>query len=269
MRRIISRIPFARQIYRRYQESKYERQFAGDCYGCFRGVYETFEEAIRAAPKTKSIGYDNPELAQEYQHSAEFETTVQAYDYPVLFWLNSIFNINQDTLSIFDFGGNVGLHFYAYEKYLKYPSNLKWIVCELPAIVEAGKELAEKRCSSDLVFTEKFEEASGKDVFLASGSGQYVEDLSLSLSSLSEKPKHLLLNILPLYEGAKFVTLQNGGNVFYPSYVFNKFEFINSLNNIGYEMVDIWEDMFSHCIIPFHPEKSGPFFHGLYFKLRS
>jgi putative methyltransferase (TIGR04325 family) len=269
MRRIIRRIPLARQIYRRYQESKYERQFAGDCYGCFRGVYETFEEAIRAAPKTKSIGYDNPELAHEYQHRAELETTVQSYDYPVLFWLNSIFDINEKTLSIFDFGGNVGVHFYAYEKYLKYPFNLKWLVCELPAIVKAGKELAEKRGSSDLVFTEKFEEASGKDVFLASGSVQYVEDLSLSLSSLSEKPKHLLLNILPLYEGPKFVSLQNGGNVFYPSYVFNKADFINSINKIGYEIVDIWRDMFFPCIIPFHPEKSGPFFHGLYFKLRS
>ena len=269
MRRIIRRIPFAQQLYRHYQELEYERQFAGDNgYGCFRGVYETFEEAILSAPKTKTIGYDNSELAQEYQHCAELKTVVYSYDYPVLFWLNSIFNINQNNLNLFDFGGNVGTHFYAYKKYLKYPSSLKWLVCELPAIVKAGKELAEKRGYLDLAFTNKFEEASGKDVFLASGSIQYVEDLGQSLSSLAEKPKHLLINVLPLYDGHQFVTLQNGGQVFYPSYIFNKTDFINSIKNIGYEMVDIWKDRFFQCIIPFHPEKSGSLYHGLYFKLR-
>lgn len=269
MRRILRRIPFARQMYRRYQESQYEHQFAGDCYGCFRGVYETFEEAIRSAPQTKSIGYDNAELAQEYQQDVESEVTIQAYDYPAMLWLNSIFTNNPVNISIFDFGGNVGIHFYVYEKYIKYPDNLKWIVCDVPAIVKTGKELAEKRQRSHLVFTEKIEDANGKDVFFASGSIQYVENLSLSLSSLSEKPKHLLINRLPLYEGPQFVSLQNGGQVFYPSYIFNKAEFIDSLNKIGYEVVDIWEDRVDYCIIPFHPEKSCPFWYGIYFKLKA
>lgn len=270
MRRFIRRIPFARQLYRHYRELEYERLFAGDDgYGCFRGVYETFEEAIRSAPKTKSIGYDNSELAQEYKQGVELETTVQSYDYPVMLWLNSIFNINSIDITVFDFGGNVGIHFYAYKKYINYPDKLEWIICDLPEILTAGKELAEKRQCSELVFTDKFEEASGKDIFLASGSIQYVENLSSLLTTLSEKPKHLLINRLPLYEGAQFVTLQNGGKVFYPSYVFNKTQFIDSLNKLGYEIVDIWEDRIDSCIIPFHPEKSCPFDYGLYLKLRS
>jgi putative methyltransferase (TIGR04325 family) len=269
MRRIILRLPFARQLYQHYQELEYERLFAGDCYGCFRGVYDTFEEATRSAPKTKSIGYDNTELAEEYQQDIEAQTAVQSYDYPVMLWLNSIFTINPVNISIFDFGGNVGIHFYAYEKYINYSANLKWMVCDVPAIVKAGKELAERRHRSEIVFTENFEEASGKDIFLASGSIQYVENLSVSISSLAEKPKHLLLNRLPLYDGPQFVTLQNGGKVFYPSYVFNKTEFIYALNKIGYEMVDIWEDRIGGCLIPFHPEKSCPFYYGLYLKLKS
>jgi putative methyltransferase (TIGR04325 family) len=84
-----------------------------------------------------------------------------------------------------------------------------------------------------------------------------------------EKPKHLLVNRLPLYEGEKFVTLQNGGKVFYPSYVFNQSNFIDSFKEIGYELIDIWEDWNDSCIIPFHPEKSLLFYRGLYFKLRS
>ena len=269
MRKIIQQIPLARQVYQYFQELEYERRFAGNCYGCFRGVYKTFEEAIQSAPKTKSIGYDDSELAQEYQYSVEVENTIQSCDYPILFWLNSIFNAYPNTISIFDFGGNVGTHFYAYEKYIKYSPQLKWLVCDLPAIVKAGKELTEKRNRSQLVFTEKFEEARGKDVFLASGSIQYVENLSLSILALEEKPKHLLLNRLPLYDGEQFVTLQNGGKVFYPSYVFNKANFIDSLHCIGYDMIDIWQEQNDYCFIPFHPEKSGPFFHGFYFKLRA
>lgn len=270
MRSILKQIPGVLQVYQYFQKLNYERKFAGDCYGCFRGVYETFEEAIQSAPKTKSIGYDNSELAQEYQYQAELETTVQSYDYPVLFWLNSILNTHKQSISVFDFGGNVGVHFYAYQKYIKYPDGLEWIVCDVPGIVKAGKELAHKRgCSTNLVFTDKFEDAKSKDIFLASGSIQYVDNLSLSLASLSEKPQHLLLNILPFYEGERFVTLQNGGKVFYPSYIFNKTEFIDSIERIGYEMIDLWENRYFHCIIPLHPEKSGAFFHGLYFQLRS
>lgn len=269
MRRVINHLPFTRQLYRRYQEAKYERIFATDeGYGCFRGVYKTFEEAISSAPKSKSIGYDNFELAQEYQQYVESQTTVQSYDYPVMLWLNSIFNNSSENISIFDFGGNVGIHFYVYENYLNYPSTLQWIVCDLPAIVQAGKELAQKRQRLALTFTEKFEEASGKAILLASGSIQYVENLSQVISSLPEKPRHLLINRLPLHNGSQFVTLQNGGKVFYPSYVFNKTSFMDSLNKIGYEMVDIWEDRVDSCLIPFHPEKSCPFYYGLYLKIK-
>lgn len=267
MRRIINKIPLAREIYRRYQELEYERRFSGDCLGCFRGVYETFEEAILSAPKGKNVGYDNTELAQEYQDNAEIENAIQSYDYPVLLWLKTIFQENNNP-RIFDFGGNVGIHFYTYEKYLKYPLGLKWMVCDLPEIVKAGTRLAHKRKRSELVFSDKFEEANGKDVFLASGSIQYVENLSDSISALANKPKYLLLNRLALYEGKQFVTLQNGGKVFYPSYVFNKTNFLDSLDKIGYEIIDIWQEHFDYCYIPFHPEKSGHLFYGMYFKFR-
>lgn len=83
---------------------------------------------------------------------------------------------------------------------------------------------------------------------------------------LAEKPQHLLINRLPLYDGEQFVTLQNGGQVFYPQYVFNQSDFINSLIDLGYELVDRWEDHELTCIIPFHPDQSVHFYHGLYFR---
>jgi putative methyltransferase (TIGR04325 family) len=272
MKKIIKRLPFANQIYKLLKEKQYERQFAGDCYGCFYGVFETFEQAEQAAPKTKKIGYNHAELALEYEQMLEGNSwensdgVIASYDYPVLFWLNSIFK-RGDASTIFDLGGNVGVHFYTYAKYLEYPRNLNWVVCDVPEIVNVGRGLAEKRGAQNIDFTVDFKDISGQDILLSSGTIQYVEDLAKMLS-LYHKPKHLLINRLPLYDtGPRFVTLQNGGQVFYPQYVFNKSEFIEELNKIGYELIDIWKYTNDSCIIPCHPDQSVPFYSGLYLQL--
>lgn len=87
------------------------------------------------------------------------------------------------------------------------------------------------------------------------------------LACLEQPPNHLLINRLPLYDGKQFVSLQNGGKVFYPQFIFNRKQFIDSLTDIGYKLVDIWEDRVDSCIIPFYPEYSVPVYYGLYFTL--
>ncbi|QYO62006.1 hypothetical protein [Leptolyngbya sp. 7M] len=62
MKGLIKKIPLVKKIHRQPQEQKYREKFASDAYGCFWGVFETIEQAKQAAPKTKSIGYDNAEL---------------------------------------------------------------------------------------------------------------------------------------------------------------------------------------------------------------
>ncbi len=260
-----------RSIYRTlrdfYQVSLFSTK---DGFTFFKGVYETFEQAIEAAPKNKFIGYDNEELAQEYKDESKVSIKVHTYDYPMLFWLKSIFSQDALELKVFDFGGNVGIHFYSYLNYLNYPSDLVWKICEVPAIALAGKELAKRRACSNLEFTDCFKEASGADIFLASGSIQYVKSLAESIENLEKKPSHLLLNRLPLHDTEdRFVTLQNGGQVFYPQYVFNKAQFLESFLLIGYELIDVWEDKEESCIIPFKPKKSLLFYHGLYLRLKS
>ena len=272
MKNTIKRIPLARQVYRYFKEKEYEQKFATNAYGCFWGVFETFEQARQASPQTKSVGYNNADLAKEYQKMLEehnWENTgriIGINDYPILCWFKSIFE--EGATTVFDFGGNMGVHFYSYSKYLEYPQDLKWTVCELPEIIKIAQRLAEKRCAKGLEFTSDFNEANGKDVFIASGSIQYVENLSFSLSSIDQKPKFLLINRLPLYDGDQFVTLQNGGQVFYPQYVFNQAEFIASITSIDYELIDLWQGV-DTCHIPCHPEKSVPSYSGLYFRLKS
>lgn len=259
LKNTIKAVPFVRSL----QEYKTKKHFAGDCYGCFWGVFENFEQAIQAAPKTKKMGYNHPELAQEYK--TKLNLSISPSDYPMIFWLKEIL---QDNWTVFDFGGNVGDHFYKYEKYITYPTGLKWNICDLPEINKAGESLAKEKNRNELFFSDVFEIANDAEVFLASGSIQYVEHLDQSLSRLSKKPRHILINKLPLSDGSRFVTLQNGGQVFYPQYVFNKKEFIDSISNIGYQLIDLWQDRVHSCKVLSHPEKSVRYYSGLYLKLR-
>jgi putative methyltransferase (TIGR04325 family) len=272
MRQVIRKIPFSRQLYLYLKKPAYKRQFSTNCYGCFWEVFDTFEQARQAAPLTKDIGYDNADLAKEYRQMFEADNwensgrIIASYDYPVLLWLKYI--LNNENAKIFDFGGNVGIHFYAYSKYLIYPEKLEWTVCELPEIIEVGRDIASERDAQQLFFTSDFKDVDDKNILIASGSIQYVENLANQLSCL-RKPEHLLINRLPLYDGNKFVTLQNGGKVFYPQYVFNRSEFISEMTDIGYELIDAWQDTADGCIIPFYPEKSVPTYSGLYLRLKS
>lgn len=267
----IERTPIIRQVYGYLMK----RRFETNGYGDFWGVYKTFEEAIEAAPKSKHIGYNHAELAQEYQQMLEqnrwennYDCVIADYDYPILFWLNSIFN-QEEVKTIFDFGGNVGIHFYNYAKYLKYSQGLTWIICEVPEIAKLGRKIADKRGVDNLEFTYNFENTDGKDIFIALGSIQYIEDIQIKLSNL-KRPRHLLINRLALYNGEQFVTLQNGGNnVYYPQYIFNKTEFIEKLESIGYKLIDIWKNRGDCTKIPLHPEKTYHGSYGLYFKLEN
>lgn len=268
MREWLKKIPYARRLNRYFRKLAYERQFSGDCYGGFRGVYETFDQAILSAPKTKSVGYNDRSLAQEYRENAERDHHIRFFDYPVLFWLNQILQAGDSNRKLVDLGGNVGVLFYAFAKYIQYPPGLQWIVWDVPEIVNAGRELAEERKASHLVFTANVEEAHGADIFLASGSIQYIKDWSSPISSLPAKPKHLIINHIPVYDGSPFVTLQNGGKVFYPQHVFNRARFIGVMSGLGYELIDVWEDRGGVCRIPFYPERSLHNFNGFYFKLK-
>jgi len=267
VRSAIKQLPVIRQFYEHIKK----RRFQTNGYGKFWGVYSTFEEARQAAPKTKNVGYNDAELAQEYEQMLEEDNwensgrIIRLHDYPVLFWLSSIFEMGEGK-TIFDLGGNVGVHFYSYLKYLKYPEGLRWTVCDVPEIVKVGRQIAERRLVDNLDFTCEFKDVEDKDVFIGAGSIQYVENLPQTLSQY-RKPRHLLINRLPLYNGTEFVTLQNGGKVFYPQYVFNKTSFIEDLKSIGYKLIDIWEDSTHSCFIPLHSDKSVPHYYGLYFIL--
>ncbi len=255
----VKALPFFRQIL----ERQYEKQFAAaGAVGGFRGVYNSFAEARESAPKSRSVGFDNLGYAMEF---ADRRARIFSFDYPMLFWLQKLLT---ESSHIFDYGGHVGTHFYAYSKYLSYPEGMTWTVCDLPTIVQVGENLARTNDAQGLLFTTSFANARKADILIAAGSLQYVEDSPIAslLCDLSPRPSHLLLNKLPLYEGPQFVTLQSGGPAFHPQYVFNRRDFVRRLEAIGYSLQDSWTVETHRGYIPFHPANSFPYHSGLYLR---
>ena len=227
--------------------------------GRTRGTYASFAEAREAIPSFSVDGFHSPASAnilEDLRH-------IYSSDYPVMFWMGRIL---PRARRIFDFGGHVGLSFYAYQQYLPYPAGLEWTICDVPEAVRVGRELASLEQAEGLHFTTSFDHAEGTDLLLAAGSLQFIEEpLWLQLDGLRNKPAHLVINKVPLSDGASFVTLQNIGQAMCPYRIFNRDEFRNGLEDAGYEIVDEWTNPDLSCSVP---HRTVPAFSGMYLTLR-
>ena len=226
------------------------------------GVFRTFTEALEAVPKERKVSFDHPEMATHLEDMAEH---VLVSDYAIAFWLHPLL---RERSMIFELGGNVGVTYYALRQIISFPTDLKWLVCDLPEINRRGVQLANQRNCVSLSFSDRYEDAEGCDAFLAFGTLQYVDtDLASILAMLKRKPTHLLINRTPLVEGDSYVTLQNLGPVVCAYRVFNRQEFIASLSRLGYQTIDQWECPESYCRVRYHPETTVKSYTGLYLKL--
>ncbi len=201
------------------------------------GVYPSYAAALAAAPKTRKIGYDNKESSNMYPYLLEF---TKISDFAALFYLNQL--IGPGT-RVFDFGGNTGVLFYSYQRRWTMPPNVTWTVCDVPAVIEAGREFARTRPSEGLDFTSRFEDAGGADLLFTSGTLQYVpETLPALLDKLGDaKPSYILANRTALWDGPEFATLQTLGPVVCPYRVQNRAAFVSALEALGYRVKDTWE----------------------------
>jgi putative methyltransferase (TIGR04325 family) len=262
-------IQTVRRAYRRLQMTRgikrasnlfYERRFR-NWPGSFWGVFPSFEAARRAAPDAR-IGYDYPELANMY---TERRSRIFEADYPVLFWLERIL---REDAQVFDFGGHTGVAFYGFEAYLKYPPDLSWTVYDVPSVLAEGRRVLAEQPRAALRFSDDVSELTRHTVFHASGALQYIETpLWQQLQALAARPKHLLLNKLPLWSGAPFVTLQNTMHSYNPYAVYNRDEFIGALHALGYRIVDAWDDWERSCRPLNEPSHQIAHYSGLYLRL--
>lgn len=247
-----------------WRRRRYERLFAHSRGSIlYRGVYHSFEEAERAAPAVQPIGYNNPESSLIHRSEVDH---VNPRDYPVLFWLGEALRAGART--IVDLGGHVGHKFYAFRKYLHYPEGLTWLVCDVPAVTEAGRALAQVMSEGDRIrFTTRFEDADGCDLLLAAGCLQYIDEpLHARLARLRHPPAHVLLNGLPLHPSRSFVTLQNIGTAFCPYRVFRRADFLSEMAGVGYHVRDEWLNPEKSMAVPFHDDARVSSYSGLYLR---
>ncbi len=260
---IIKEMPPVRAL-RRLRHARRFSSSAG--YGSFWGVYASFAEALRAVPRGNPVGFDSEALACEFSDRLDHVFT---YDYPVMFWLAMLL---REDRSVFDIGGHVGVHYYAYRKYIEGLESVRWVVSEVPKVAARGRELAAGRGAQNLAFTSDLQDVAGHDVVIAAGSLQYIERPLFAelLGSIRQRlrPRHLIVNKIPLYGGATFVTLQNAGVSNTPCYNFNGAEFVGGLEKLGYRIVDSWSVPERSNHIPLHPERSFGSYSGLYFAMR-
>lgn len=261
--RIIKKVPIVSDYYNYYWI------FPKKITAC-RGIYSSFTEALQAVPSEKLAGYNQPIISQ-HQSVAQLTACSEigvfnSIDYPVLLWLKSAF---ADSSTVFDLGGNVGLAYYAYRRFLDYADNLQWLVCEIPEIVKAGKKIAIERDIKNLSFTTDFAKADGTEILLTCGTLQYLDEtLPELIARLKVKPKHLLIHHVPFYDGESFTTIQNIGYTYCPYKIQNQKEFVSSLISLGYKQIDSWT-IYRSFSIPFHPDRSVSSYYGFYFQLDS
>lgn len=257
----IKRLP----LIQRWRERRHLAYFLSkDGFTSFHGVFRSFSEVRESLPKSKE--HNQRALAAEYVEVRCHR--VFSHDYPVIYWLSEAFR--SGATSVFDIGGSVGVHYHAYKKLLAYPQSLAWQVCDVPDIVQIGRELAARSSATQLTFTETLDPGSVQaDVWISAGAIHYIEDARPSslLAACKHRPKHLMLNKLPLYDGGDFVAAQNiGENSYAPQYVYNRQHFVTDIENLGYRLVDSWQVPECSFYLPGHPEKSFRTYSGLYFR---
>jgi putative methyltransferase (TIGR04325 family) len=253
VREVALRTPYLNDRFLEWQFRRREQSF--------RGIYSSFREASQAAPSGSLSGYNHEEIA--LINEGELETLNQA-DYPVLFWMAPLL---PGARRVFDLGGNIGVAYYAYRRFLTFPEALRWTVCEVPATAEAGRRLAEERGESGLSFTDDRAAADDCDIYFTAGALQYIEKpLAAILARLSHRPRHIILNRVPLWEGERFVTLQNNGAWTVPYKVDNLETFLLGLAGLGYDLIDHWRIARTLEVLT-SGEHRVENYHGMYLRL--
>ncbi len=240
----------------------YRRHFnsaSGDDVRLFRGVFPSFEEAAFEIPDGRSSGYNNP--VSSTRMLTEW-LAVHPSDYPVMFWLAKLL---PGSRMVFDWGGSVGLKYFAFRSYLSYAPDLIWLVSEVPAVADLGRDIAARESAHALRFTTDFQGLANADILLASGVLQFIDEPFAGLHAQTRLPMHLIINKAPVYDRPSAVTLHNMGTAFCPYHLFNRRRLIGEVEALGYSLVDEWRSPGVGCQIPLHPEHSISAYSGFYF----
>jgi putative methyltransferase (TIGR04325 family) len=227
----------------------------------FQGLYAGYDQAFAAASRKGRAGYDHDDVAPV---SFEAMCRVEAWDYPVLFWLGRLL---ADGGNVLDAGGHMGTKYRAFAPYLDYGDAVTWTVYDLPAIVRAGRAKAMADGLDALTFVERIADAPAPKIFLASGLLQYLDrPLGELLGEIENPPQWLLFNKVAFHECGPAVTLERIGKALVPYQMRERRSFIDGIERLGYRTADCWRiGELSHTIST-HPEIGASESQGFLFR---
>jgi putative methyltransferase (TIGR04325 family) len=230
------------------------------CLG-FRRVFPSFAAAQASASNYVHAGHEHPDEIRFHTSIAE---TVRESDYPVLFYLAPL---APELRRVFDLGGNVGNLFYSYQTKIDFPPTLLWTVYDLPIKKPLGEKLASERAETRIRFADALAEASGSDVFIASGSLHYFEQpLHEILGSLEHVPRHVLVNRTPFSIGPDLITVQDNRSYLVPCKLHSRTTLITGMRALGYELHSEWPVHERRLPVPTHPDLCTRTYSGFYFR---
>jgi len=227
----------------------------------FRRVFTSFADAQASASRYIQAGHEHPD---EIRYHTSIAGTLRESDYPVLFHLAPLL---PHLRSVFDLGGNVGNLFYAYQSQLAFPTTLRWTVYDLPVKKPLAEKLAAERGETRIRFTTNLAQASGSDVFIASGSLHYFEPpLAELLRSLPQLPTHVFVNRTPFSLGPDLITVQDNRSYLVPCKLHSRASLIAGLHALGYELCSEWPVHERRMHLPTHPDLCSRTYSGFYFR---
>ncbi|MGV8940247.1 MAG: methyltransferase, TIGR04325 family [Lysobacter sp.] len=231
----------------------------------YYGVYDTYESALAAVPPGLPNTYDCDAAGRMYRDRIQ---DLRSSEYPALYWLSRLMQDGARTL--FDLGGHIGVSYYAMGRLILYPPGLRWVVHDVPRVMQAGREWAvEHDPAGTLEFTDRPEASAGFDILFSSGALQYLDyDLPSLLQRTPNPPAHVLINMVPMHSERSYFTIQNFGVVTSPYRISSAPGFVEAMRKLGYEVVDKWETLERHVRIPFRAEWDIDRYYGFYFRLR-
>jgi putative methyltransferase (TIGR04325 family) len=249
-----------RRLITHMRSNRASRAILDACLG-FRRVFPSFADAQACASKYIPSGHEHPD---EIRFHTSISDTVRESDYPVLFYLAPLV---PGLRNVFDLGGNVGNLFYSYQSKLSFPASITWTVYDLPMKKPLGEKLASERGESRIRFATNLAEASGCDVFIASGSLHYFEQpLHEILRSLERLPEHVFANRMPCCSGSDVITVQDNGSYLVPCKLHGRATLITGMQTLGYQLQSEWPVHERRLPVPTHPDLGRGTYAGFYFR---
>ncbi len=213
------------------------------------GTYENFAAAEAEARRLfGKADYDEPRIVK---NSLEVFMATNLFDWPVIFHLDRAIR-ERGAMSVVDFGGHIGVKYYAFRPFLKFPPGFRWSVVDVPAMTSAGRARRQELGAGDeLHFHEHAEQVGPADILFCSGSLQYTPFELTALASSFGKPQTILLSKIPVTSGQAFVTLDNLGHARVPYRIYAQDELEAQMRDMGYRELARWNIPEKDFSIPF------------------